>query len=144
MLQHAATHCNTLHQIVENFYLIILDLDRLHCNILQHIATHYNTLQYIATLCRNFFTWLNLTLSGCTAPTFTSMPVYHVTYRWTTSRMSHVTRESCHIWPSRVTCEWVMSHLNETCHIRTSHVKYECVMSHINESCHIQMSHVTF
>ena len=52
--------------------------------------------------------------------------------------------ESCHIWTSHVTYEWVMSHMNKSCHIWTSHVTYEWVMSHMNESCHIWMSHVTY
>ena len=39
--------------------------------------------------------------------------------------------ESCHIWMSHVTCEWVMSHMNESCHIWMSHVTYEWVTSHI-------------
>jgi len=25
--------------------------------------------------------------------------------------------ESCHMWMSHVTCEWVMSHVNESCHM---------------------------
>jgi len=41
--------------------------------------------------------------------------------------MSHM-NESCHIWMSHVTYEWVMSHMNESCHIWTSHVTYECVI----------------
>jgi len=36
-----------------------------------------------------------------------------------------------------------MSHMNESCHIWTSHVTYEWVMSHMNESCHIWISHIT-
>jgi len=67
--------------------------------------------------------------------------------------------ESCYIWMSHVTYEWVMSHMNESCHIWMSHVNesslechtYEWVISHIwtshvthvNESCHIWTSHVT-
>jgi len=43
--------------------------------------------------------------------------------------MSHI-NESCHIWMSRVICEWVMSHVIESCHIWMSHV------AHMNESCH--------
>jgi len=42
--------------------------------------------------------------------------------------------ESCHIWVSPVTREWVKSH---TSHIWVSHVAYEWVMSHMSESCHI-------
>ena len=52
--------------------------------------------------------------------------------------------ESCHIWMSHVTYEWVMSHMNESCHIWTSHVPFEWVMSQMNESCHIWTSHVTY
>ena len=33
--------------------------------------------------------------------------------------------------------------MNESCHIWMSHVTYEWVMSHTNESCYIWMSHVT-
>jgi len=53
--------------------------------------------------------------------------------------MSHM-NESCHIWMSHVTYEWVMSHMNESCHIWMSHVTYEWVMSHMNAACHIWMS----
>jgi len=42
--------------------------------------------------------------------------------------------ESCHIWMSHVTYEWVMLHMNESCHIWMSHVTYEWVMSNMNES----------
>ena len=48
--------------------------------------------------------------------------------------------ESCHIWMSHVTYEWVMSHMNESCHIWMSHVTYEWVMSHMNESLHMNES----
>jgi len=88
----------------------------------------------------------------------------HVTYEWFNSQvmyervMSHLKQschtwalvqpksfiESCHIWMSRVTYEWVMSHINESCHMWMSHFTYEWVMSHMNESCHIWMSHVTY
>jgi len=37
-----------------------------------------------------------------------------------------------------------VTHMNESCHIWMSHVTYEWVMSHMNESCHIWMSHVTY
>jgi len=47
--------------------------------------------------------------------------------------------ESCHIWMSHATYEWVVSHMNESCHIWMSHATYECVMSHIE-----WMSHVTY
>jgi len=76
--------------------------------------------------------------------------------------MSH-RNESCHIWASHVTYEWVMSHMNESClhlcltstshaishvskscHIWMSHVTYEWVMSHMNESCHIWMTRVSY
>ena len=54
-----------------------------------------------------------------------------------------------HTWASRVTHEWVMSHMNESCHTWMSHVTHEWVMSHINESrrtyewvtLQVQMSH---
>jgi len=57
--------------------------------------------------------------------------------------MSHM-NESCHMWMSHVTCEWVMSHVNESCHIWMSHVTYGWVMSHMNESCHTWRSHVSW
>jgi len=68
--------------------------------------------------------------------------------------MSHM-NESCHIWMSHVTYEWVMSHMNESCHIWMSHhmkeschiwmshVTYEWVMSHMNEPCHVILSQVS-
>jgi len=63
----------------------------------------------------------------------------HVTYEWVMSHMN----ESCLIWVSHVTYEWVMSHMNESCLIWMSHVSYEWVMSHMNESCLIWMCQVT-
>ena len=56
---------------------------------------------------------------------------------------SHM-NESCLIWMSRVTHEWVMSYMDESCHIWLSHVFCEWVMPRINESCHTWMSHVTY
>ena len=38
--------------------------------------------------------------------------------------------ESCHIWMSHVTYEWVMSHMNESCHIWMSHVTWTRPISH--------------
>jgi len=64
----------------------------------------------------------------------------HVTCEWV---MSHV-NESCHMWMSHVTCEWVMSYMNESRHIWMSHVTYGWVMSHMYESCHVCISHVTY
>ena len=51
--------------------------------------------------------------------------------------------ESCQIWISYVTYEWVMSHMNESCHVWMSLVTYEWVMSHIHESCRMCVLHVT-
>jgi len=64
----------------------------------------------------------------------------HVTYEWVVPHMN----ESCHIWMSHVTYEWVMSHMNKSHHIWMSHVTYEWVVSHMNESCHIWMSPITY
>ena len=47
--------------------------------------------------------------------------------------------ESCHMWMSHVTYEWVMTLVPPRGLIKS----FEWVMSHINESCHIWMSHVT-
>jgi len=74
--------------------------------------------------------------------------------------------ESCNIWMSHVTCEWVMSLMSESYrllesvmfHVWMSEVTYERVMSHMNEayqiiewvtwhtneSCHRRMSHVKY
>ena len=55
--------------------------------------------------------------------------------------------ESCPIWKSQITSEWVMSHMNASWHIWMSHVTYEWDMSRMNEmneSWHIWMSHVTY
>ena len=58
--------------------------------------------------------------------------------------------ESCHIWMSHVTYEWVMSRMN-TSTTRTSRIftrlcssMYEWVMSHMNESYNVEMSNVTY
>ena len=56
--------------------------------------------------------------------------------------MSHV-NESCHMWMSHVTREWVMSHVNESCHMWMSHVIYEGVASHMHASWLIWLSHVS-
>ena len=52
---------------------------------------------------------------------------------WARESMSHAhMNESCHVWMSNVTFEWVMSQMNGSCHIWMGHVTYEWVMSHIN------------
>jgi len=51
--------------------------------------------------------------------------------------------ESCHIWMSHVTYEWVMSHMHKSCHTCINRVSCECVVSHMNESCPIWLSHAT-
>jgi len=51
--------------------------------------------------------------------------------------------ESCHIWMSHVTYEWVMSHMNESCHIWMSHVTYEWNLTH-TELYHEWTSHVMY
>jgi len=63
-----------------------------------------------------------------------------VTYEWVPSH----TNESRHIRMSPVTYEWVTSHMNESRHIWMSPVTYEWVTSHMNESRHVRMSHVTY
>jgi len=102
------------------------------------------------------YTWVK-----CAELSADSLAVIHVT-----GVMSHM-NESCHIWMSHVTYEWVMSHMNESCHIWMRHATYHVyvyvyvteVMSHMNvtsrhihivtwrlepKSCHICMSHVTW
>jgi len=79
-----------------------------------------------------------------------------VTGVWVTSRtrmarsmshgLSHV-NESCHMWKSHVTCQWVMLYMresppNNSCHIQEWHVSR--IMAHTNESGHLWMSHVTY
>jgi len=64
----------------------------------------------------------------------------HVSYEWV---MSYI-NESCLIWMSHVSYEWVMAHMNESCLVWMGHVSYEWVMSHMNESCLILMSHVSY
>ena len=49
LLQHNATHCNTLHHTAA------------HCSTLQHTATHCNTLEHTATLRRHTWTVCVLT-----------------------------------------------------------------------------------
>jgi len=64
--------------------------------------------------------------------------------------------ESCPMWMSHVTREFVIPYMKESCHrginhvnmnescqIRMSHVTYEWDMSHMNQSSHTWMSHVT-
>jgi len=51
LLQHAATHCNTLHHSTHESHKSLGDRDwkppaARHCNTLQHTATHCNTLQH--------------------------------------------------------------------------------------------------
>ena len=58
-------------------------------------------------------------------PSLSLEPMYHV------ARVN----ESCHVWVSHVTYEWVMSRVSESCHVWVSHVTYEWVVSRMNESC---------
>ena len=51
--------------------------------------------------------------------------------------MSHI-NESCHIWMSHVTHDWVMS--QKSFYKRPT---FATIMSHMNDSCHIWMSHLT-
>ena len=55
-------------------------------------------------------------------------------------------KESCHVWVSHVTCEWVVSRVSESCHaweshvtcyIWIEHVAYGLVISSTKESCHM-------
>jgi len=62
----------------------------------------------------------------------------------TKNRKSKSVYESCRVWMSHATYEWVMSHMNELCHTWMSHVAYEWVMPRTKESCHIWISHVTY
>ena len=48
LLQHPATHCNTLHTAT---HCNTLQHTATHCNALEHTATHWNTLQHTATHC---------------------------------------------------------------------------------------------
>jgi len=49
MLQHAATHCNTLHQTATHCNVSRPSVEGKRVNILQHSAARCNTLQHIAT-----------------------------------------------------------------------------------------------
>ena len=49
LLQHTATHCNTLQRTAT--HCSALQHTATHCNTLQHTATHCNTLQHTATHC---------------------------------------------------------------------------------------------
>ena len=72
MLRHTATHCNTLQHTA------------IHCNTLQHTATHCNTLRHTATHCNTLNT-LQHTATHCnTLHTLTHSPMCGVTpsYRW--------------------------------------------------------------
>jgi len=65
ILQHTATHCNTLQHITSHYkeprepsnmlHDLILQLTATHCNTLQHTATHCNTLQQMSTHCNTQF-----------------------------------------------------------------------------------------
>jgi len=94
-LQHAATRCNTLqHTTMAHIrreschtYEISYVTHRhwtyrpaTHCNTLQHTATHCNTLQHTATHCNT----LQHTATRCKTLQHTAM--------------SHIRRESCHIY----------------------------------------------
>ena len=51
--------------------------------------------------------------------------------------------ETCHVWTSHGTPEWVMSHTNETnesCHVQMSHGARGSVMSRMNESCTVMVT----
>ena len=49
ILQHNATHCNTLQHTATQ--CVTLQHTSTHCNTLQHTATHCNTMQHTATQC---------------------------------------------------------------------------------------------
>jgi len=100
---------------------------------LSRSLTHTKTCATCALACTHC-----LSFSLCHAHTCTRMSSCHiwlsrVTYEWVMSHMN----ESRHIWMSHVTYEWVMSRMTESYHIWMSHVTYEWVMSHMNESCHL-------
>jgi len=53
MLQHTATHCNTLHNTLQHTtqHCNTLQPTATHCSTPQHTTTHYTTLQHAATHC---------------------------------------------------------------------------------------------
>jgi len=51
--------------------------------------------------------------------------------------------DSCHIWMSQVTCEWVTSRMNESRHVIITILC--CLCQHdCHLSCHVWLSHVTY
>jgi len=50
------------------------------------------------------------------------------------TRLIHIWHDSCSMWMSHITYEWVMSHITH----KMMHVTYEWVMSNMIESCHIR------
>jgi len=142
IMQHIASHCNTLHHTATHCKTMTLCTTFLRayskshiesCNTLQHTAIHCNTLQRTATHCnvlQHTATYCNVLQR--TAPHCTTL--HHAATHCNTLQhddvapavLACVMKGSCHI-------------MHESCHIHVTHQRvtshYALVMSHINDSC---------
>jgi len=98
-------------------------------------------------------------ICACACPTFLRRLLWGMTHAYATwlihirhdsfiHSKSGVCTESCHMWMSHVTCEWVMLHMYESCHVWIHLVTHEYVISHMalkmqEVMLHSRMSHST-
>ena len=129
MLQHTATHCNTLQHPATHCTTLqdtaphcrTLHHMTTHCNILQHAATHQNTLQYAAPHCNT----LHHAATRCNARQHTAercATLHHTSPHGTKQR---------HTAPHCTTLQHTATHCN------TLHVPRLC-----NPLCDITISYV--
>jgi len=141
LLQHTATHCNTL-QLTYSWWGDVLtrtyswwgDLWHTHASV----ATHYNALQHTATLCNT----LQLTNSWCGDPWHTCASVMHcvaVCLGWFMACAHVRCNKPFHIWMSHDSSIRAMWHIH-TCDMTHPYVIYgmharllQQVMSRIHE-----------
>jgi len=102
---------------------------------LSHVTHYGRAPSYVARASRPTFFSRATFLSHVTLAESSRTWMSHGTYEWDTARM----HESCHVWPSHVAREWVMSHAS------TSHVTHVAEFCHTSRRVilHILPSHVT-
>jgi len=121
------SHKYTIHIFMYTHIHIYIYAHTYLCIILAHpMSPHVKSTQVKArlqiTLCVTWLIHCHVWMSSLSRMTCDSSPSYPV-YDKLPCVMSRV-NESCHVWMSHVTYEWVMSRMNESCHVWMSHVTY--------------------